>query len=430
MSDGYDLSDGLWHLFVATRNGGAKGTNVYALLSLTRNLLGHNVPPAFIDYIMKVQSSQFGSFPDSNDVAPCAIFFILFFILGSLHFTIYCINTSRGHYFPLSLGWIGYCLLRCIGWICRLVWAKDITKIDTGIASEIFMIIPTIVLVSINLILAQRIFSWRHPVGGSRKLFWNIMNTMYGLVLVIIAITVFVAVFPFYHFLSPQVYNNLRSVNKASSILIVVYSVTSLNLLGLAYFFKPAKDDKELYSYQPWWLESFSPFYFVEKGAAKAASESFLRRNHYHRHAFRVIASTHGYYQVVKGLSNKRGDLKHNKSIAIIVTSTIIIFIGSICRAVAVFQDNRVEQGGVIYEPWIMYTVWGILEVFINLLYIVGRVDLRFYKPDRLPSNVREIITEEQSVKDEDEELEINDLDYNEIQFKTFSSHESSEFNF
>lgn len=36
-------------------------------------------------------------------------------------------------------------------------------------------------------------------------------------------------------------------------------------------------------------------------------------------------------------------------------------------------------------------------EVIINVLYIVGRVDLRFYRPDVLPVAVRAIITAEQT---------------------------------
>lgn len=216
------------------------------------------------------------------------------------------------------------------------------------------MIIPSVVLVSLNLILAQRIFAWRHPVGGSRMSFWTFMNVTYFMVILVIGFTVFVAVFPFYHFLSKSVFEN-RAANKASSILVVVYSVTSLSLLGLAYFFGPAKDDKELYTYQPWWLESFSPFYFTPPGAAQQVAKIFIMRNGRHCLAPRVIASTHGYYNVIKGLSNQRGDMKHKKSLAIIAISTIFFFIGAVCRAISVFQDRFMEEGGVIYKPIIMY---------------------------------------------------------------------------
>lgn len=39
----------------------------------------------------------------------------------------------------------------------------------------------------------------------------------------------------------------------------------------------------------------------------------------------------------------------------------------------------------------------GLLETIINLSYIIGRVDLRFYRPDVLPAAVRAIITAEQT---------------------------------
>ncbi|EMG47181.1 hypothetical protein G210_2522, partial [Candida maltosa Xu316] len=58
-------------------------------------------------------------------------------------------------------------------------------------------------------------------------------------------------------------------------------------------------------------------------------------------------------------------------------------------------------------SKWFMYVCWGVFEVIINVLYIVGRVDLRFYRPDILPAKVRSIITAEQSYypsEDEDED--------------------------
>ena len=39
----------------------------------------------------------------------------------------------------------------------------------------------------------------------------------------------------------------------------------------------------------------------------------------------------------------------------------------------------------------------GIFEIIINALYIIGRVDLRFYRPDVLPAAVRSIVTAEQT---------------------------------
>ena len=104
-----------------------------------------------------------------------------------------------------------------------------------------------------------------------------------------------------------------------------------------------------------------------------------MKRGHNHRHAIRVIAATQHHHNMVNGLSRERGDLKHNWSLVIITITTLFIFIGQVGRTVA---------------------------VIIHLLYIIGRVDLRFYRPDRLPAPVRSIITAEQSLNPSDVETE------------------------
>ena len=63
--------------------------------------------------------------------------------------------------------------------------------------------------------------------------------------------------------------------------------------------------------------------------------------------------------------------------------------------------------------------------MIVNLVYIIGRADLRFYRPDRLPKKVRAIITAEQTAvvssaeseeenddDDDDEEEDYEEYDY------------------
>lgn len=90
--------------------------------------------------------------------------------------------------------------------------------------------------------------------------------------------------------------------------MVIVYSLTATSLIGLSLWL-PTKKDENRYTYQPWWIESFAPFYFIKKGAAQEAAETFMKRNSNHRHATRVIAATHHHFKVVKGLSNQRGIL-------------------------------------------------------------------------------------------------------------------------
>ncbi|CAK7901761.1 hypothetical protein CAAN1_06S05600 [[Candida] anglica] len=398
MESEYTAIHGLMQLLKAQNNSPADGTGIMVLVDQAHNLLGRNIPPVLTEYTLGLQPALFGGYPDKSDIVPSAIFVASFLILMFGHLFIFFKNYSRGHYFYISLSWVVYCMMRIVGFALRIVWAKDITNTRIGITSEIFLILPSEVIVSFNLILAQRIFTWRHPVGGSRKLFWGVMIQLYVVVVLVIVMTIIFQSFPSIYLLSPSMYVKYQKVVQASSILIILYSLTAIALLALAYFFKPTKKDENLYTYQPWWIESFSPFYFVKKGAANEAAATFMKRTRNHRHAIRVIAATHHHHNMVEGLSNDRGGLSHNYSLAIILVTTLFIFIGSVGRAVALFENKYKKDQGAICHPVVMYICWGLLEVIINLLYLIGRVDLRFYRPDRLPLDVRSIITAEQSL--------------------------------
>lgn len=391
------MVEGVFTTFRYFLNHPASGTGIMYLITYTRNLIGHEMSPQLVKFAMAVQVNLFGGYPQDRDLVPSAIMVGMFSVLAIAHAVIFAINFSRGHYFWISLAWVFHCVMRVLGFALRIVWVKDVPMVRIALVSELFLILPSIIIVTFNLILAQRIFTWRHPVGGSRMLFWGVMLTLYGVVLIVIGITIPAAFMQYLYFLSIKAYEQWKQVNMASSVLIIVYSLTTFALLGLAYFFQPTRKDERLYTYQPWWVESFSPLYFVKKNAAQEAEETFMKRNSNHRHAIRVIAATHHHYNMVEGLTNQRGELKHNKSLWIVSISSLLIFVGAVLRSVVVFQNKDNYNSSKVCDYRLLVVVYGGFEVFINLLYIVGRVDLRFYRPDRLPAKVRAIITAEQS---------------------------------
>lgn len=403
---GYPAVRGTLRLIQAAENGAADGTGIRRLVDIAHNIMGPKISDVIVSYEIAVQNNLFGDYPSSGDVAPSVVFATIFGVLGLIHLIIWVINYTRGHYFWLSLVWAFNCFTKMIGFALRAAWANDVTRVDVGLVSEIFLIITSVIFASFDLILAQRLFTWRHPVGGSRKLFWGVMFTMYGVVALLVAVTIMGAFIPYLHFLSEKAYQDWKIVVMVTSVFVILYSLTSMNLIGLSYLFPPTKKDENLYTYQPWWIESFRPTYFVQPGAARKAEETFMKRNHNHRHAIRVIAATHHHYNMVEGLTNQRGELKHNVSMGLIMATTILIFIGSLLRCITLFENNQLQHMSSLCEPYVMYICWGGFEALINVLYIVGRVDLRFYRPDTLPAKVRAIITAEQSYYPSDNEDE------------------------
>ncbi|CAH2352915.1 hypothetical protein CLIB1423_08S04038 [[Candida] railenensis] len=364
-------------------------TGIEKVNEIGHDLFGANLPSQMVTYAMNQQTNLFGDYPAHVDVAPSAIFAAVFMLFGFAHLGVFALNYSRGHKFWLSLAFFFYCIFRFIGWVLRITWSQDLTKVTMGVADEVFLIISSVILITLNLVLAQRIFTWRHPVGGSSKFFWSFMLGMYGLVLGVIAMTIVAQSVPYLYFLSEANTRRYLRTLEASSILLCLYALTAIALVGLAYFFKPTEKDKSFYTYQAWWIEKFSPLYYVEKGASKKAEHSFLERSQEERNAVRVITASTQHHQNVTGVSTDRGALNHTWSILLIFTTSILIFVGAVIRCVTVFEDKTRSTQGSVCDPVVMYICYGLFEVIINILYLVGRVDLRFYRPDRLPKNIR-----------------------------------------
>ena len=412
MTDDYSATKGLFHLVLNINNGAAEGTGIMPLVTFAQNLIGTQLPNEIVTYSVGTLNNLFGGYPTHKDFAPSIVFTVLFGVFTIIHTIILCINTSRGHYFYLSYVWICYSIMKFLGFLLRALWSTDILKIKFGLASEVFLIVSTFIIVSANLILAQRLFTWRHPVGGSRKLFWGFMFGTYGMVLVVIAITILASFAPYLYYLSEKSYSSWVKTVQFTAVLILAYCLTSVALIGLS-FWLPTKKDESRYTYQPWWIESFAPFYFVKKGAAQEAEATFMKRNSNHRHATRVIAATHHHFKMVKGLSTERGDLKHNVSMGLLIISTVLTLFGSIVRAIVVFQAREHKFASPAENIWFGYISWGVFESIISILYIVCRVDLRFYRPDILPQAVRAIITAQQSYYPSDDESGDNDDNHN-----------------
>lgn len=394
----YTAVHGLMRLLQHQNNYPDPGSGAHVLSAQARNLLGPNIPDVMVGYTVAMQYNLFGDYPFTKDIAPSAVFTALFGLVLVAHLTIFTINYSRGHYFWPQIGFIIYAICRLLGFALRIAWSHDLSNTGIGVTGEVFLILPTVLLPSYNLILAQRIFTWRHPVGGSRRLFWNLMLTLYAVVAGVVAMTIVASTCMNIYLLGAPNFQRYIHVIQASSILIITYSLTAVALIALAFFFKPTRKDENLCTYQPWWIESFSPFYFVRKGEPQEAAMSFLKRNHNHRFAIRVIAATHHHYKMVKGLTTERGDLTHNTSMMIIAATTLIILIGAILRSVVCFQARIMYERSAVGSAAMMYVWWGGLEIVVNILYLVGRVDLRFYRPDRLPKHIQHINTAEQSL--------------------------------
>lgn len=419
-------------LIKAQTDNAADGTGIVKLVDITKDFLGlksaDQIPQLLVDYVKDLQQSQFGSYPDEADVAPSAVFLAVFIIIFFAHGALFAVNYSRGHKFWLSFAFCFYALLRWLGFALRIVWAKNILRLHVGIASEVLLVLPTVFIASFNLVLAQRIFTWRHPVLGNHKLFWCLMLAIYSVVISVVVMTIVAGVVPYLYFLSRSHYDMCRNVVKVTSLLITLYSLLAIAFVIFTFLLPVSKTNKEALVYQPFWIKSFAPTYFPPKNAQKEGEALFAQKYAIDpREPKRTIVG--GGMDIINNkdedeqtelaeyeeAGEQKFSLKHNVSILIIAVTSIFVFIGSLFRCIGCFMDDVYADQSWIYEPVVMYVLWGALETICNILYLVGRIDLRFYRPDTFSKENRAILNSSLNT-DDGKELD-----------ETNSSHQSSE---
>lgn len=367
-------------------HGAALGTGLVPLMQQTAKTYGGKIPANINTATLKILPATFGGYPDHKDIAPSAVFAAVYIVLTAIHLFIFLKNWSRGHKFYTSLIFILYGFLNFIGYILRIVWAKEITRIHVGLTSTVMILTSTVLLAGGNILLAQRIFTWRQPRIGESTFFAINMYLIYAMVLATIVVGITAGVVPYLYFLSESHFTMDKRAARAAGCLTIIYSATALGLIILAFLFKPRKESSDFIIYQPWWIESFGITYFVPKGTVEVAKEAFLQGPHHHRKPVRVIASSTHHYATVQELraanQTEAPKLLHNYSIFIILFTVVLLFISSTFRCVSLFIDKKNYQNAMIFRPLVMYLTHGMIEFFILLLYIITRVDLRFYKPD------------------------------------------------
>ena len=128
------------------------------------------------------------------DVPICAVFLTLYLIGAASHMTILQVNLRRSHKFIMSGLLFGFSMARIVTMIMRIVWARFPHDVRVGIAAGIFINAGVLILFIVNLIFTQRILRAAHPhIGWSKglKVLFTVLYAGIGLMLcMVIASTV------------------------------------------------------------------------------------------------------------------------------------------------------------------------------------------------------------------------------------------------
>lgn len=381
-------------LALVTPQGKVPGTG---LLQISK-MLGHSSNPQLLATALGSLPGLFGDYAMHNDVAPSAIFLSIFAIFALAHLYVFGRNFQRGQSFWPSFGLAWYCIFRVIGFGLRINWSHDVMRVKVGIAATVFCVVPVVYVSVMNMLFGHRIFTWRHPETGNAVWFGVIMTVTYVVVLGVIVMGILGQAIPFIYFLDQHHLNMCRRAAQAAAILQTLYAFAGIGLISLAYTFKPGTIDAHFGKFykhgekvelpatiSPTWIESTGMFYFPRKG-----SQHVIIKDTPEAGAIRVIANRRapaGGFSTHHGGDHENGP-RMTVNVILILAVSVLLSISAAFRTASTFKIY--PRGGIagqplghwLYHNWLMYLLFGVFEVFVNIFYLVLRADLRFYIPD------------------------------------------------
>ena len=269
------------------------------------------------------QNAALGGVPTNKLDTPITAVFLFLFILGAIaHMTIFQRNMRKGHKFIMSGMTFGFCMARITTCVMRIVWTERPTHIPIAIAAQVFVAAGVVLLFVVNAIFAQRIVRAAHPRSGWHPLFSHAFNLVYILIVITLIMIIIASVQSFY------------TLNKNT---------------------KRIDRDIQLYGQTFYTLVAFLPFPLVIGGL-------LIPR---------------------KTRVEKFGNGRFRTKIYILLFSSGLLTLGAAFRAGTNYRTPRPRDDPAWYHSKACFYLFNLtIEFIVVLLYVVVRVDRRFYVPD------------------------------------------------
>ncbi|KAG5355296.1 hypothetical protein CJU90_4330 [Yarrowia sp. C11] len=338
---------------------------------MAHEIVGNNIPQYVLDLVMTTQYNIFGNFPKKDiDTIPCAIFLVINSILAVANFYVFGRGLMRNHNFYLMFGLGWQCLFNCLGYGMRLGWAVDILQLHLGIASTVFIILSIVTINFMNFLLAHRILTYRHPETGDATWFALLMILVYLAFCGVLLMAIVTQITIFSYFLDYMHWRQATSGMQASSILIVLFSAGGVVIILAAYVIPRGAiplHHKSRLRLPASNIESYGLFYFPPKHSQVIQYKSDP--------AMKLDSG-----QLAARTINGK-DL-HTSSIIVIFSSLILAGSAAMRCATIMIGDRWSADGKFIYSQTAFYIGFGVFEVIVNVIFLLFRIDLRFYIPD------------------------------------------------
>ena len=256
------------------------------------------------------------------DVPICAVFLAIYILGAVSHMSIYVVNRKRSHKFIISGMMFGFCMARTVTMIMRISWACKPTNIPIAIASMVFTAAGVVLLFIINVLFAQRILRAQHPNLGWHPIIHYLFIGIYVLIVVTLIMVITTVIQQFY---TPNA--NTHRIDRD----IVLYG-------GTFYAFV-----------------SFLPIPITLISLA-------IPR---------------------KGRTQKFGEGRFRNKIYILLLAAALLCLGASFRVGTNYKTPRPKNDPPGYYSKACFYIFNfVVEIIVILLYVVVRVDKRFWIPN------------------------------------------------
>ncbi|KAL2066369.1 hypothetical protein VTL71DRAFT_2440 [Oculimacula yallundae] len=274
--------------------------------------------------------ANLGGIPTKNLDDPITAVFLFLFVLGAAaHMTILQVNMRRGHKFIISALLFGFCMARITTCTMRLVFISYPHNVSIAIAAQIFVAAGVLLLFIINLIFTQRVIRARHPLWAWSKAFSLAFKIYYVSIVLLLIALIFCTVQAFY-----TLDTNIRRIDR------------DIQLLGGTYFAVAA--------FLPFPLLALN--FLIPRPKANPSTD-------FHR-------------------VDKFGTGRYRTKIYILLLSSALLTFGAAFRAGTAYLPRPRNDPAWYHSKACFYLVNFTVEILVVALYVVIRVDKRFYVPD------------------------------------------------
>ena len=269
------------------------------------------------------RTASIGGVPTVSVDVPVLSVCLFFYITGAVcNMTILQLNLRKGHKFLMSGLMFGFCMARTLACIMRIVWACYPKDVRIAIASMILVQAGVLILFIINLIFAQRVLRAAHPLFGWHRAIHYAFIVLYILVVFMLAAVITVIVQQFYT-LNPNTHRIDRDVQLAvfSYFLFAAFLPIPMVIIGLVV---PRKTR----------LEKF-------------------------------------------------GSGRWRTKITLLLTTATLLTLGASFRAGTSYKNPRPLEAPAWYDAkWCFYIFNFTIEIIVLYLYLLLRIDKRFWIPN------------------------------------------------